>query len=233
MNSRIIGKKILLYIIAINIIKTNTDATTELTKLFTYFDDQSKLKEIQLNEGDARAVLEDKPTGLQRTVLDLDFPEGTPSNNTDSRYRIVQCLAVGHIDYIQKKTYKNVSLKLTAKVPYEQAQECTNTIIVTLSPPGTIGATDNVLTNVYKIFQKEVTLKNNESTTFVFEDVLDSGFLKMDLFWVNFEIKGKCSKYLEVDLLKPQNSSLYGDKDGPDARTQATGGQGQAVSPAA
>ncbi|UKJ89672.1 hypothetical protein MACJ_002925 [Theileria orientalis] len=236
MNTKSLGKIILLYTIATNITKADSQKTPALVELFKYGDDSTKQKEIQLKENEATAFLTNKPTGLQRTVLDLDFPEGPASNDTDSRFRIVQCLAVGHIDYIQKKTYKKVALKLTAKDPYTDVQSkqpaCTNTIILTLSPPGTIN-TDNVLTNVYKIFQKEVALKKDEPVTLVFEDVLDTGFLKMDLFWVNFEIKGKCCQYLEVELLQPQNTSLTGGKEITETKPQVPPVQPQPAVPGA
>ncbi|EAN31755.1 hypothetical protein TpMuguga_04g00403 [Theileria parva strain Muguga] len=172
-------------------------------------------KQLKLFNEDKTALLNDKPVGLHRTVLDLEFPERVGTSNTDRLYRIVQCLATGNVEYLQKKIYKSLKVKLTSRESFsDSAASCTNEVVLTLSPPGTI-STDFHLTDHYKLHEKRVTLAKTQEKTVDFQDVLNDGLLDMELFWLNFEITGKCSKYLVVELLKPNNIDPLGNDCDP------------------
>ncbi|XP_953069.1 uncharacterized protein TA08260 [Theileria annulata] len=190
----------------------DTESSSALHRIFTFEDPyQNNTKQITRFDQDTREVLNDKPVGLQRTVLDLDFPERLGNRTVEKIYRVVQCLAKGNVEYLQKKIYKSLKVKLTPREPYNSGGgNCTNEVVLTLSPPGTINNNFH-LSNHYRLHERKVTLNKTEAKTVEFQDVLNDGLLDMESFWLNFEIKGKCSKYLVVELLKPNNFDPLGN----------------------
>nr|PVC50836.1 hypothetical protein MACL_00002006 [Theileria orientalis] len=145
-----------------------------------------------------------KPKGLHKTRIDLDFPQTT--STTTTIYRVVQFLMNGSVTELQRELYKDVVLKLTGHgVHGSVTGPCKVDVVLNLSLPSSFQS-NGVFEPKAEGMKREFSLNKNETKVITFENVFDDDF-PMDHFWANFSVRGKCNMYVDVELIKPDNSS--------------------------
>ncbi|UKK02666.2 hypothetical protein MACK_002761 [Theileria orientalis] len=145
----------------------------------------------------------EKPKGLHKTRIDLDFPQTTSTNTTI--YRVVQFLMNGPVTELQRDLYRNVELKLTGNgVHGSVTGPCKVDVVLKLSPPSSFQS-NGVFEPKDEGMERVFSLSKDETKVVTFENVFGDDF-PMDHFWANFSVRGKCNMYMDVELIKPDNS---------------------------